>query len=208
MCEELKNILARVRCLYQKYGIKSVTMDDVAHELGISKKTLYQYVKDKNDLVEHVVNLELEEGLMSSKNADWDKLNAIEEMQEVHKMVDRMIKTHNPSTEYDLKKYYPEEYQKVQKVRRERIYNFMLNNIRKGKTEGLYRSEINEEYITKMHVSRVENAFDNNIFTSDEMSSSALFYEVFIYHIRGIASEKGIEFLERKLKETENNHIK
>lgn len=183
-------------------------MDDVAHELGISKKTLYHYVKDKNDLVEHVVNLELEEGPMSSKNADWDKLNAIEEMLEVHKIVDRMIKTHNPSTEYDLKKYYPEEYQKVQKVRRERIYNFMLNNIRKGKNEGLYRPEINEEYITKMHVSRVEHAFDNNIFTSDEMSSSALFYEVFIYHIRGIASEKGIEFLEKKLKESENNHIK
>jgi hypothetical protein len=59
-----------------------------------------------------------------------------------------------------------------------------------------------------MHVSRVEHAFDNNIFTSDEMSSSALFYEVFIYHIRGVASEKGIEFLEKKLKETENNHIK
>lgn len=194
--------------MYQKYGIKSVTMDDVAHELGISKKTLYHYVKDKNDLVEHVVNLELEEGPMSSKNADWDQLNAIEEMLEVHKMVDRMIKTHNPSTEYDLKKYYPEEYQKVQKVRRERIYNFMLNNIRKGKNEGLYRPEINEEYITKMHVSRVEHAFDNNIFTSDEMSSSALFYEVFIYHIRGVASEKGIEFLEKKLKETENNHIK
>jgi AcrR family transcriptional regulator len=208
MCEELKNILTKVRCLYQKYGIKSVTMDDVAHELGISKKTLYHYVKDKNDLVEHVVNLELEEGPMSSKNADWDQLNAIEEMLEVHKMVDRMIKTHNPSTEYDLKKYYPEEYQKVQKVRRERIYNFMLNNIRKGKNEGLYRPEINEEYITKMHVSRVEHAFDNNIFTSDEMSSSALFYEVFIYHIRGVASEKGIEFLEKKLKETENNHIK
>ena len=208
MCEELKNILTRVRCLYQKYGIKSVTMDDVAHELGISKKTLYHYVKDKNDLVEHVVNLEIEEGPMSSKNADWDKLNAIEEMLEVHKMVDRMIKTHNPSTEYDLKKYYPEEYQKIQKIRRERIYNFMLNNIRKGKTEGFYRPEINEEYITKMHVARVEHAFDNNIFTSDEMSSSALFYEVFIYHIRGVASEKGIEFLEKKLKETENNHIK
>lgn len=207
MCEELKNILTKVRCLYLKYGIKSVTMDDVAHELGISKKTLYQYVKDKNDLVEHVINLELEEGPLSHKNINWDHLNAIEEMLEVHKLIDKMIKTHNPSTEYDLKKYYPEEYQKVLKVRRERIYKFMLNNLRKGKSEGLYRSEINEEYITKLHVSRVEHAFDNNIFTSDEMSSTTLFYEVFIYHIRGVANENGIKFLEHKLKESENNHI-
>ncbi len=206
MCDELKKILAKVRCLYLKYGIKSVTMDDVAHELGISKKTLYQYVKDKNDLVEHVVALEIEEGPMSPKNAHWENLNAIEEMLEVHKIVDRMVKTHNPSTEYDLKKYYPEEYQKIQKVRRERIYNFILNNIRKGKKEGLYREELNEEYITKLHVSRVEYAFDNDIFTTDEMSSSNLFYEVFIYHIRGIANDKGIEFLEQKLKEIENNN--
>jgi len=208
MCEELKNILKKVRCLYQKYGIKSVTMDDVAHELGISKKTLYQYVKDKNDLVAQVIDLEIEDSPMKPDNCHWEDLNAVEEMLEVHKKVDRMIKTYNPSTEYDLKKYYPEEYQKIQKVRRERIYNFILSNIKKGKKEGLYREELNEEYITKMHLSRVEHAFGNDIFTSDELSSSALFYEVFIYHIRGIATTNGISFLESKIKESEYNHIK
>lgn len=206
MNEELKNLLVKVHCLYMKYGIKSVTMDDVARELGISKKTLYQYVSDKNELVKKVIELEIcEKGDFFAKMVS-PGLNAIEELLEVNRMVQRMLKDFNPATEYDLRKYYPELYANIVKIRRERIYNNILLNLKKGKEEGLYRAELNDELIAKLQLSRVEAAFDDKIFTQDELLSPKLFYEIFVYHIRGIANEKGINVLESKLKELDHNN--
>lgn len=206
MNEELVNILTKVRCLYMKYGIKSVTMDDVARELGISKKTLYQYVNDKNELVQKVVEMEIDEKATDLSKMNCTGLNAIEQVFEVHKSVQRMLKDYNPSTEYDLRKYYPELYAQVVKIRRERIFNNILNNLNKGKEEGLYRKELNSELIAKLQLSRVEAAFDDKIFTQDELLSPKLFLEMFVYHIRGIANEYGLTVLEKKLKELENNN--
>lgn len=189
-----------------KYGIKSITMDDVARELGISKKTLYQYITDKTDLVKKVVDLEIEEKAVDFSKMNCPGLNAIEEIFEVHKMVRQMLKDYNPSTEYDLRKYYPDLYNQVVKVRRERIYNNTVANLEKGKAEGLYRKELNNEIIAKLQLSRIETAFDDKVFTQEELLSPKLFLEIFVYHIRGIANEKGLQVLEKKMKELENNN--
>jgi len=206
MNEELKNLLSKVRCLYMKYGIKSVTMDDVARELGISKKTLYQYVNDKNELVQKVVEMELSDRGEGFSKMNCPDLNAVEEIFEVHKLIQQMLKDYNPSTEYDLRKYYPNLFTQVVTIRRERIYNNTLANLIKGKAEGLYRAELNNELIAKLQLSRIETAFDDKIFTQDELLSPKVFLEMFIYHIRGIANEKGLTVLEKKLKELENNN--
>lgn len=190
-----------------KYGIKSVTMDDVARELGISKKTLYQHVSDKNELVTKVVELEIEEKGRFFSNACSTDLNAVEEIFEVHKTILKMLKDYNPSTEYDLKKYYPELYARIAKIRRERIQTNILQNLKKGKAEGLYRAEMNEEFIAKIQLSRIETAFDSEVFTPEEIISAKLFLEFIVYHVRGIANEKGIAILENKLKELENTNI-
>jgi len=189
-----------------KYGIKSVTMDDVARELGISKKTLYQYVNDKNELVQKVVEMEIGEKGEHFLKMRSTELNAIEELFEVNKMVRQMLKDYNPATEYDLRKYYPELYTNLIKVRRDRIYNNILSNLMKGKKEGLYRAELNEELIAKLQLSRVESAFDDKIFSQEELLSPKLFYEMFVYHIRGIANERGLKVLEQKLKELDSNN--
>ena len=204
MNEELLNILQKVRCLYMKYGIKSVTMDDVARELGISKKTLYQYLSDKNELVSKVVELELEERGKYFEKECCNDINAIEEVFEVHRMVQKMVKDYNAATEYDLKKYYPDLYNKVIKMRRERIYNNILKNLKKGKAEGLYRSELNEDIIAKLQVSRVEAAFDDEVFTHDEILSDRILIEIFVYHIRGIATDKGLKILEKEIEKFMN----
>jgi TetR/AcrR family transcriptional regulator, cholesterol catabolism regulator len=207
MNEELNNILTKVRCLYWKYGIKSVTMDDVSRELGISKKTLYQYVKDKNELVEKVVDMEIERYGIKMEEIFSKNLCAIDELLEVNLLLSKMIKEHNPSQEYDLKKYYPDQYDKMLKIRRERIFDNTLRNIRKGKAEGLYRADLKEEIIAKVQLLRVERVLDTEIFSIEDLSSEKVFIEIFIYHIRGVASQKGIEVLEKKLKELESNNI-
>lgn len=189
-----------------KYGIKSVTMDDVARELGISKKTLYQYVEDKNDLVAKVIDLEIAEKAVLFTKADHAGINAVEEVFEVHRQVQQMIKDYNPATDYDLRKYYPELYAQIIKVRRAHIYKNVLDNLKKGKAEGLYRLDFDDELIAKIQLSRVEATFDEKVFTHDELLSPRLFKEIFVYHIRGIANEKGLKVLEQKLKELDNNN--
>ncbi|NJO68313.1 MAG: TetR/AcrR family transcriptional regulator [Bacteroidetes bacterium] len=203
MNEELKNILIKVGNLYVRYGIKSVTMDDVSRELGISKKTLYQHVVDKNDLVSKVVDMLIEDSKNSLDCLFNKELNAIEQLFEVHKHVMVKLKEYSPVSDYDLRKYYPDEYRKLHHIRREKMYDYMLCNLRKGKEEGLYRKELDEEILAKIHVSRIQNTFDSDLLTNEEKTSAKVFYEFFIYHIRGIASEYGIRLLEEKLEKKE-----
>jgi TetR/AcrR family transcriptional regulator, cholesterol catabolism regulator len=208
MNEEMKNILLRVRELYMKYGIKSITMDDVAIELGISKKTLYQYVTDKDDLVGKFVDYEIIMRQDEISKCFKPGSNAIEELFEISIFMNRLMKDQNPATDHDLKKYYPHHHYKTVKIRRERIFKYILLNLKKGKEEGLYRGDMNEEIIAKLYISRVESIHLNDLFTVEEFTSIKLFMELLIYHIRGIATEKGIEVLERKIKELEATNIK
>lgn len=204
MSEEYKFIIEKVSALYLQYGIKSVTMDDVARELGISKKTLYKYVDNKTELVSHFIDYILEQRLCNVQEIQKEKHNAIEELFKVNEYVIELLRNYNPSTEYDLRKYYPQQYEKIRKHRRTNMYQAVLANIQKGKKEGLFRSELNEDIIARVHVSRIENSFANEMFSIEELTSKEFIVEMMEYHIRGIASKKGIEFFEGKMKEFKN----
>ena len=199
MNNELKKIIVKVSELYMRYGIKSVTMDDVASHLSISKKTLYRYVSDKDDLVGKVIDLQIETLRTEMDCKCNTELNAVEELLIVSKMINHKMKNMNPGTIYDLKKYYPEHYKRFQVARREKMHSNIVNNIRKGKAEGIYRSDLDENIITKLQISRVENIIDNELFSVEEYTSNKIFQEIFVYHIRGIANQQGINFLENKL---------
>jgi TetR/AcrR family transcriptional regulator, cholesterol catabolism regulator len=208
MNEELKNIMLKVRELYMKYGIKSITMDDVASEMGISKKTLYQFVTDKDDLVGKFIDNEIALRQEEICKCFGIGFNAIEELFEISIFMNKLMHDQNPTTEYDLKKYYPQHYQKTVKARREGIYNYILLNLKKGIKEGLYRKDMNKEIIAKLYLSRSENTNLNELFTVEEFTSIKLFMELLTYHVRGIATEKGIIVLEKKVKELENAYKK
>jgi AcrR family transcriptional regulator len=200
MNEELTEILSKVRTLYNKFGIKSVTMDDVARELGISKKTIYHYVNDKDDLVGKYVDNEIE--IRQKEIFDCSRIgsNAIEELFEITLFMTKIMREQNPATEHDLKKYYPHHYQKIIKARRTGIISYIIMNLNKGKKEGLYREEMNEEIIAKLYLSRVESIHLNDLYSVEEFTSNTIQSELLKYHIRGIATKKGIAILEKRLK--------
>jgi AcrR family transcriptional regulator len=204
MNEDLKNILLKVRELYMKYGIKSVTMDDVASEIGISKKTLYQFVTDKDELVGKIIDHEIILRQQEICNCFKVGYNAVEELFEISLFMNKQMREQNPATEHDLRKYYPHHYEKIVKIRKEGIYNYILLNLKKGKTEDLYRAEMDEEVIAKLYLSRSEIIHTNDLFTVEELTSVKIYKELLIYHVRGIATEKGIEVLEKKIAGLEN----
>lgn len=196
MVHENKTIIEKAREMYYQYGIKSITMDDVARELGISKKTLYQFVKNKTDLVKKVVDFEIRKRAGEFKKLDKSKLNAIEELFEVNRQINYMLEKHNPSMHYDLRKYYPDIFKRLQVSKREGMLKSMIFNLEKGKKEGLYRKEIDIEIIARMQIARAENVIENSYVSIRDYTSRKFFSELFIYHIRGIANSKGIRFLE------------
>lgn len=199
MNKEFENILEKVSELYNKYGIKSVTMDDVARELGISKKTLYQYVENKNELVSKVLDFVLAKGDCDFKKLYAKPLNAIDELLEVGVHIIKSVKDYNPSTEYDLRKYYPDLHKKMQDIRKEKMYSAILKNIQKGKQEGLFRDDLDDEIIAKMQTSRFLNMGSDEFMNPEDVFKPKYILELFIYHIRGIANNTGIEVLEKTL---------
>ncbi|MEA3318200.1 MAG: TetR/AcrR family transcriptional regulator [Bacteroidota bacterium] len=201
MNEDKKKIVTKVSELYQKYGIKSITMDDVARELGISKKTLYKHVSNKEDLVKLFVEFVKEQRNYEMESIKNMNNNAIEKLLEVNKIVIKMLKNFNPSIEYDLKKHYPEQFAEIRNIRKERMYKAVRANLEKGINDGLYRKEMNTNIIAKAHVSRVENSFTNEVFTLEEITSPNFSNELMIYHLRAIVNKKGLEFLESKIGE-------
>lgn len=193
-------IIGKVGELFKKYGIKSVSMDDIAQQLCISKKTLYQYFKDKADLVVKVVN---------SHNCDHDKkfvdlinseMNAIDALIEVSKHLIEMLKDINPPILYDLRKYYPELTKDLIVNRKDHVYNNIKTNLLKGIEEGLYRQDVNPDIITAIYVKRMDDIFLEEDSYLNRFAQHEIFSQLFIYHIRGIVSEKGLKYFENKIK--------
>jgi hypothetical protein len=196
MAQEQEDIIERVKELYLRYGIKSITMDDVARELGISKKTLYQYFTDKSDLVESVINSEIDRSRKKVDEILSLNYDAIEEMIYIHKFMDTMARQHSHVAEFDLKKYYPALFNNIMKVKRDQIYHIWKQNIEKGKEQGFFRIEVNTEIISKTNLLRFESSMESCIFSSEELLSQDFFTEILTYHIRGISTPKGIQRFE------------
>ena len=195
MTPEHLDIIEKVKTMYLRYGIKSVTMEDVSRELGISKKTLYQYFTDKQQLVEGVAHFEMNRAKKSLQEIFEQEFDAIHEMYQLHCFLAEMAKHHSHVAEYDLKKYYPAIFQEIMNMKREWLNALWKTNIEKGKQEGYYRSEVNTEIIAKTNLLRFESSMDTCIFSDEEMESKDFFNEILIYHIRGIATSKGIDRL-------------
>lgn len=203
MEQKLNYILAKSYELFNKYGIRSITMDDVSRELGISKKTLYEYIANKEDLVRKFVESDVKRREENFQLILSMNHNAIEELFEVHNLIKQMINEYNPSTEFDLKKYYPEIFLDIKDGKRQKMFEALLNNLIKGKQEGLYRRELDENIIAKLYVSRIESACENDIFTQEEYKSPAFINEIIVYHVRGVANKKGIDVLEQIINKQE-----
>ncbi|HKI89226.1 MAG TPA: TetR/AcrR family transcriptional regulator [Draconibacterium sp.] len=198
------HILQNAGKLYLKFGIRSVTMDDVAREFGISKKTLYTYFDGKENMVGQVIDFYLNKPDFNlSKKCPG---NAIDHFFEIRKHVIRTLKYFNNNLEYDLKKLYPELYKKVHTFKRERIYSNTVKNFVDGVKEGLYRSELDPVMVAKLQVGRMLYSLnpDNEVFSETELSSIELFDKIIDYHMHAICTEKGIKYFKEQLNKIQN----
>lgn len=194
-------IIVQALGVFQRYGIKSVSMDDLARHMGMSKKTLYQHFTDKTQLVEEALNHLMEADYCSMKNIEQQNLNAIDEMFALYRHASTMVRNHNPVLEFDLQRYFPQIYKKLRERNRTQMHQILLSNLIKGKAEGLYRKNLNENIIAKLFVLRMENLMHTDLVSMEEIYSEAFFIETYRYHLFGILSESGMQFVKNNYPE-------
>jgi TetR/AcrR family transcriptional regulator, cholesterol catabolism regulator len=198
MDNNLVDILERVRELFYKYGVRSVSIDDLCRDIGISKKKLYQYVRSKNELVEKLLELERVNFEIIFDTYNFEGVNAIDILLIVSKEVGDRFRDVSPSMTFDLKKYYPEIYQKHVEERIEFIFGKIKINLEKGINQGVYRDDLSIELVARLYIRRLMDLHNPEFFPADRFSFQTLFDVMFDNFIRGIANEKGIDYYEEQ----------
>lgn len=203
--ETKEQLLIAITELFMRYGIKSLTMDDISRHLGISKKTLYQHVSDKKDLVKQCMALTVAAEECALFGFVEENGNAIDELFLVNKRISEKLQNVQPAVMYDLQKFYPEAWRVLENHKQCFVYEMMVKNINDGVKEGLYRENVNPEIVAKIYVSMIDKMFDSEFFPNRPFSFEVMHREIARYHIRGIANEKGIAYLAKKIKDENLN---
>jgi AcrR family transcriptional regulator len=181
--------------LVMQYSIRSVSMDDIAANLGMSKKTIYQYFKDKDELVDAIVDGILETNQYEC-NADRDMAdNAVHEIFLVMDMMAEMFKTMNPSILYDMQKYHPRAFAKFLKHKNEFLYNICTQNLQRGVREELYRPEIAIDILCRYRVETMFVPFNPEFQQSLKHSLAKIEEEIIVHFLYGLVTLKGYKLI-------------
>lgn len=201
--EEVKQrIVSGAAELFHKYGIRSVSMDDIARHLSVSKKTIYQYFKDKDEVVTLALKSHMEME-MKEYEAVFDKSsNAVDELAMVSKCMRNDFKDMNPSLLFDMQKYHPEAWKIWLDFKNEFIKGHVRRNLKRGMEEGYYRPDLDPEVMARFRVEQVQLAFDDTVFPTDTFSFKEVQMQFFNHFVHGIVTDKGLKLFEEYLDKT------
>ncbi|QCX01672.1 TetR/AcrR family transcriptional regulator [Aggregatimonas sangjinii] len=190
-----EKILEKATDMFLNYGFKSVTMDDIANKMGISKKTIYAHYENKTHLVEdstmYVFDI-ISNGIDHIREL---QKNPIEELYEIKKFVMRHLKDEKSSPQYQLQKYYPKVHDVLRHKQYEVMQDCVLENVKKGIALGIYRENLNAEFVSRIYFSGVNSIKDQQFFPLEQFPISKLMDDYLEYHLRGIVTPEGRKIL-------------
>lgn len=195
-----KEILDRATQVIMRYGIKSVTMDDLARELSISKKTLYALFGDKRKMIQTLVAEQIDADKSSCQIQITLAKNAIEEMFLVTSFISERLKNVNVTFFYDLRMSYPKAFKAMEDYKWGYIQETIILNLKRGVAEGIYREDLHPNIVARVYLTNVEMIFGGREFDNMNISVYEIFLEIFMLHMRGIVNEKGLQLLIDHLK--------
>jgi TetR/AcrR family transcriptional regulator, cholesterol catabolism regulator len=181
--------------LFRRYGIRSVTMDDIAAQLGMSKKTIYQYYADKDQLVDAVAVDEINYSQECCTKDAAASANAVEEIFRVMEFVEEMFRNMNPSMLHDLEKYHPLGYRKFLEHKNKFLYDMIKKNIERGIKEELYRPEIDIEIMVRYRLETMMLGFNTSLFPTVKFNLVKLHQEILEHFLYGLATLKGYKLI-------------
>jgi TetR/AcrR family transcriptional regulator, cholesterol catabolism regulator len=195
--EVKERILQKATDLFMRYGIRSITMDEIASQLGISKKTIYQFFTDKDDMVEAVVDAEITQNELKCTRFQDQSENAIHEIFIANEEMEEMLKGMNPLIMYDLEKHHPKSHKKFRDHIQRFMYQAVRENLARGMKEELYRDDMNPDIVARHRIESTFMGFNQDIFPNNRYKISDVCYELSFLFMHGVATAKGKKLIEK-----------
>jgi AcrR family transcriptional regulator len=192
-----ERILSGAQELFFKHGVKSITMDDVAKHLAISKKTIYKYFSDKNELVEAMTNQ-----LMKNNEVEFDSIsdeseNIVEEFFLIMKHMASLFSQMNPNLFYDLQKFHPGAWKMFKDFKEECIEGMVEGSVKRGIEQGLVRPDINSKIIARLRMEEVEMGFNPDAFPPTKFKIIDVQLALLDHFLHGICTLKGHKLINK-----------
>ena len=185
--------------MFLNLGVKSVTMDEIAAELGISKKTIYTHFSTKTKLIEATaifVFEKISEGIQVIRQENHDP---VRELFLIKNFSMSHLKNEKSSPQHQLQKYYPKIFVTLKRKQRELMENQIRNNLERGIEVGLYRRDLPLDFITRIYFVGMMGIKDREIFPEENYSMNELIEKHLEYHLRAVVTEQGQERLNETL---------
>ena len=196
--QKLLAILDKTVELFYEFGIRNLNMDDICQNLKISKKTLYQYVKSKEDLIEKLFYYDEMKWELGISTMKLDKLNAIDILVQVSLLVFNKMGRLNPKLKFELKKYYEPIYYQFMIRTQNHIFRQISRNIEKGIQEGLYRKDVNVDLVAGLYVRNLVDMHNKDYCYPETTTFDQVFEALFENHIRAISTPEGTVYFEKR----------
>ena len=205
-----KKILKAAENLFMKYGVRSISMDDISRHLSVSKKTLYQHFIDKEDIVSMACQAHIETMATQFLDITKNSKNAIDELTKISRCLKKNTEDTNPSLLFDLQKYHPKAWSVWLNHKHKFIRDSVIRNLKQGIEEGHYRPEINVDIIAAIRLELVQLPFDDNVFPTSRFKIAEVQMQIFDHFVHGIVTEKGRKlyqkYKESTVKQSDFNH--
>ena len=201
--ETKDRILKGAEELFFKYGIKSITMDDIARHLGISKKTIYQFYADKNEVVETLMIQRMKANECEFQQIATQTENVIEEVLAMMKHIGIMFSQMNPNLFYDLQKYHPNAWKQFKTFKEECIERMVEDSVKRGIKQGFVRADINTKIMARLRMEEIEMCFNPQTFPPEKFKMVDVQLALLDHFLHGICTLKGHKLINKYKQITE-----
>jgi AcrR family transcriptional regulator len=195
--ELAENIMVKSYELFKRYGIRSVTMDEIAVQCGMSKKTVYQAFEDKDSLVSAIMEHNIKMAESNCGKAQHHSENAIHEIFLSLDWVREMFEGVNPILLFDLRKYHSSVFKKLEDHKRGFLTDIFRKNFQRGIEEGLYRPDIRIDILVPLRIHTMTLVYEYDLFPTNKYSLYDIDREISLHEIYGVATAKGVKLIER-----------
>jgi AcrR family transcriptional regulator len=188
-------IITESKALFLKLGIRSVSMDDIASQLGISKKTIYQLFADKDELVDHIIEADIQQIQTDCNKCCETSNDAIDEIFKTMEMIVAQFRNMNPVVIFDLQKYHHRSFEKFMHHRNTFLLDIITKNLEKGVKEGLYRENIKINILSRFRLESMMLAFNMDLYPPSTFNALEVTLEIIQHFLYGLSTEKGYQLI-------------
>jgi TetR/AcrR family transcriptional regulator, cholesterol catabolism regulator len=193
--------------LFLRYGLRSVSMDDIARHLGISKKTIYQHFADKDEVVATVAKGHMENQREQFEAIFKQSKNSVEELVRISYCLKETMKGVNPSLLFDMQKYHQKAWNEWLSFKHKFIRENIVRSLKQGIEEGAFRDDIDMDIIATMRLEQVQMAFDNSIFPRHRYNVPEVQAQLFDHFIHGLFTDKGRKLYQKYKQQHPQSYI-